>query len=293
MFSFRAPELSAGSLLVDPLRKESFKINDGAAMLWIPPNTKRVLVIRPSDTAPLPMKNFLPQDAAAVAAKFAIAHDESSKGEKGNEKKDFSVHGAKILTVDLRAFANRGFHDEVAGDGKGGWTDQGENSLHGEEWGRQVYRGVPFEIIRSDMNGGKGVIVLSSSSMKGDTPSGVSGIPLEESHASHVRRLFFLHATGWTEEGTEAMRYVLHRTDGSSTEIPIRCGKEIGDWWISEKQSDLSETTRIAWKNMENRGFWVTEWVNPEPEKPISSIEVRSSGNKPVPLVIAITAELQ
>jgi len=33
--------------------------------------------------------------------------------------------------LDLRAFVNRGFQDDVAGDGKGGWTDEGfDRDLH-------------------------------------------------------------------------------------------------------------------------------------------------------------------
>ena len=31
--------------------------------------------------------------------------------------------------ADLSGQANMGFYDEVAGDGKGGWTDQGENDM--------------------------------------------------------------------------------------------------------------------------------------------------------------------
>jgi hypothetical protein len=36
---------------------------------------------------------------------------------------------AKIVPLDLRARVNMGFKDDKSGDGKGGWTDQGDNDF--------------------------------------------------------------------------------------------------------------------------------------------------------------------
>jgi len=204
---------------------------------------------------------------------------------------DYTIDGSKILPIDLRETANRAFADSVAGDGKGGWTDEGENSIHGEEWGRQSYRGVPFEIIRHDMNGGNAIISLASKKNHG-VPDRVTGIRIGERGAEKVRRLFFLHAAGWGGGKGNVMSYVLHHPDGSRTEIPIRTGMEVGDWWISSKQKDLSDHTKIAWRNAEGRGFWAFEWVNPHPEKPVTSLDVVSANENPIPIVVAITAEL-
>ncbi len=45
-----------------------------------------------------------------------------------------------FMTLDLRAVVNMGWQDEVAGDGKGGWTDQGDNDMRQVTPGRQVNR---------------------------------------------------------------------------------------------------------------------------------------------------------
>ena len=60
----------------------------------------------------------------------------------------FDVDRNNVRMLDLTKQANRAFEDKVAGDGEGGWTDQGENSLRGMEWGVHEWAGVPFEIIR-------------------------------------------------------------------------------------------------------------------------------------------------
>ena len=50
----------------------------------------------------------------------------------------------------------------LQGDGKGGWTDQGDNDLRQIRVGRQELLGVPFELIDSATNGGKAVLTLGS-----------------------------------------------------------------------------------------------------------------------------------
>ena len=65
-------------------------------------------------------------------------------------------------TLDLTAVANRGFADDVSGDGKGGWTDQGaQNDLSGFDLrGKSNLKGVEFDIIDPEKNGGRSCVVL-------------------------------------------------------------------------------------------------------------------------------------
>lgn len=288
---FKCAELEESSAaMVDPFNKEKIEIKDGVATLWLAPNTKRVLIIGKSTEL---AKRFgpLPVLTEADAVKKVEILAQAAKAQVKANSNDFKFDGAKMLTIDLREAANRAFADSVAGDGKGGWTDEGENSLHGEEWGRQTYRGVPFEIIRYDMNGGNAIISLASKKNHG-VPDRVTGLRVGERGGEKLRRLFFLHDAGWGSAGGNVMSYVLRHPDGTKTEIPIRCGVEVGDWWISAKQKDLSDRVKVAWRNAENRGFWAYEWVNPNPDKPVASIDIVSANENPIPIVIAITAEL-
>ena len=56
-----------------------------------------------------------------------------------------------------------GFADDTAGDGKGGWTDQGgSNDLRVFPVGRRLYNDVIFDVIDPKTNNGKSCLVLSS-----------------------------------------------------------------------------------------------------------------------------------
>ena len=65
----------------------------------------------------------------------------------------------EIIYLDLSKAANRSLADDVAGDGKGGWTDQGpELDMRNLPTGDQVIGGVPFRIAR----GPKAVVAVQA-----------------------------------------------------------------------------------------------------------------------------------
>ena len=84
----------------------------------------------------------------------------------GGKEKSYLLDLDKCFYVDLKPYVNKSFKDEVDADKKGGWTDQGENDLrhmpvgddnpenkywqlvyHQEIKGKQIFLGVPFEVI--------------------------------------------------------------------------------------------------------------------------------------------------
>jgi hypothetical protein len=48
-------------------------------------------------------------------------------------------------TLDLKPIVNMDWRDEIWGDGKGGWTDQGDNDLRQIRVGRRELLGVLFD----------------------------------------------------------------------------------------------------------------------------------------------------
>ncbi len=204
--------------------------------------------------------------------------------------KAFSVDPARVRFLDLRAFANRSYGDTVAGDGKGGWTDQGENHLRHAPWGPTDCNGVPFDFIRPDQNDDRACVMLRSTHLP-DLPDAVRGI------AANLRAdaLYFLHAGAWVQKDAEGFRYVVHYADGASETVPMVGGVDFGDWWVDTRRLRMARSARryhTGWANSESKGFHVLRWENPHPEKTIATIDIESACGETVPIVEAITAEM-
>ncbi len=62
------------------------------------------------------------------------------------------ISAADFTPLSITEYCNSGFVDETpAGDGKGGWTDQGkENSLSGFPQGKVEFNEIPFQIPQGD-----------------------------------------------------------------------------------------------------------------------------------------------
>ena len=67
-----------------------------------------------------------------------------------------------MTPLPLKSIANRAFADQTAGDGKGGWTDQGEQSLRGIVPQRS-YGGMEFDIPAS----GNAVVTFTPERLRG------------------------------------------------------------------------------------------------------------------------------
>jgi hypothetical protein len=87
---------------------------------------------------------------------------------------------------------------------------------------------VPFRI--------DGAILVGPGETEGELTGGkvtvarsVTGIPVERK----AERLYFLHGThfGSRMERAKIGAYVVHYADGMKTEIPIRDGVDVADWW--------------------------------------------------------------
>ena len=135
---------------------------------------------------------------------------------------DFKVDGVKAVPVDLAKAANRAFADDVAADGKGGWTDQGpENDLRMRKPGTVKVDGLPFEISASGA-------VVTAGKMR-SFPAESASLALPENRAGAVN---LLHASAWTPKAGETLGVIVAEyADGSAERIPVIARTDCGNWW--------------------------------------------------------------
>ena len=134
----------------------------------------------------------------------------------------FELRRLGVQVVDLAPAANMGFADEVAGDGKGGWTDQGPaNDLRMLKPGKLTVGGVDFTVADPAGNGGRSAVVLGRKFPHEATVK-LSG---------SGRWLFLLHALAWPG-GKKAGALAVTFADGSRQEIPVENGRDVGNWWM-------------------------------------------------------------
>ena len=165
------------------------------------------------------------------------------------------------VPLDLRDIANAGFADETAGDGKGGWTDQGPaNDLRMLKPGTQLMDRMPFAILDPEKNGGKSCVMLAGSARPG-FPEEVCG-----------SRLYLLHAIAWPGQEVGSVKVVYR--DGSADTFEVRGGREVGNWWAPV----ACPNGEVVW-TAENATAYVGLFRSRFPlrERPLARIEFHSA----------------
>lgn len=280
--------LPPGSSAADLIRNRALPVRNGRALLLLEPQNRAIIgaggkAELEAAFGPLPplTRSELEREADALAA--AVRAERAARAAAAFR---YEVDPAQTAPLDLREHCNRGFADSVAGDGKGGWTDQGrDNSLGGVPWGTLEFLGVPCELIRFDQNDNRTCIMLHSKSVRSELPVSVENIPVN----AKVRSLVFFHTAAWFQNGREAMRYRIRYASGRTLELPVVCGENIGDWWMGSANYAVNHL--VAWKNRENRGFYGWRWVNPAPEDEIRSFDIVGNDGEIIPAVLAVSAE--
>ncbi len=130
-------------------------------------------------------------------------------------------------TVNIRDAVNMGFRDEVEGDGKGGWTDQGANDLRMIKPGVQKFCGVDFDIIDEKKNSGKACLAMQGPSR--DYFLKEADIKLPD---ASYKYLYILHSIAWAPQnevstGTLTVKYA----DGSESVFESINKKQVANWW--------------------------------------------------------------
>lgn len=229
--------------------------------------------------------------------------------------------GAKIDVAPQREFtyfpvslinhANRAFFDPEAGDGVGGWTDQGpKNDMsfflinHTGKYNgmdvtsvkfpvSQTFADRPFLLIDPTRNNGKAVLTFTGGGHDPKALTEVKGITVNRKATT----LWFLQTACWAnnikDAGKAQLRYVIHYADGTQVDFDQRIGIELAEWW---DPTNLP-AAKVAWSGRNDMhspiGIFSTPWENPYPEKVITSIDaIGNLGNAQV-VLLAITGGVE
>lgn len=199
---------------------------------------------------------------------------------------NFVIIQERALLLDLSKQVNRGFRDEKAGDGIGGWTDQGSNDFQQMPSGELVAAGIPFRIIDPETNSGNGCIALRGKPCPA-YPAEALGIPVN----AKVTAFYFLHTLGYGSAGLAGI-YRINYADGSCADYKLEGGVNIGDWWgparLPEAVPGIVRTNAYG----SEIGLYVSRWINPRPDVEVKSIDCLAVSESPsIPLLVAVTAE--
>jgi hypothetical protein len=193
----------------------------------------------------------------------------------------------RSFAVDLTPLFNRALRDKTAGDGVGGWTDQGPNDLRNMPVGNRRFEGVPFAV----GTGTLAAVALASPQVK--IPGAPREVVIPVGRAA--RALYFLHTAAWTGDKTLA-RYTI-RAGGRTHELPIRHGLEMVDWWSpvlwQEAEALESHGTFVAWQGANGTvskvTVFATRWDNPAPDQVIESVTLAAGDGVAAVFLLAIT----
>ena len=176
------------------------------------------------------------------------------------------------VPVDLSKQANMGFRDEVEGDGKGGWIDEGDNDIRSLKPGTVEACGLRFRVLDAASNSGRSCLVFGGPQHEYFLRNAELSVPGESSEC-----LYLLHAAAWTPTTSEpAGTICVEYADGTQDEHTVLCGRDVGNW-LSPKQLPNGA---IAWTGVNERskiGLYMSKFKLQD--KPVQRLQLIGSGN--------------
>lgn len=149
-----------------------------------------------------------------------------------NSAGTFRMRNLKVETagvpVQIRSVANMALKDEIAGDGKGGWTDQGPGRdgrcFFGNLYSKS-FAGIPIDAEPE----GNGVLVMNSKHFEAGPPAvDIPVVPAEK-----AKSLYLLHTLAWGPAlfDKRAGSIVLRDRCGREQRIPVVYNHDVADWY--------------------------------------------------------------
>ena len=194
--------------------------------------------------------------------------------------------------LDLSRHANMGYRDSAAGDGKGGWSDQGPyNDAGNFQFKRKICGGIPFRILNPAENNGKSVLVFQSRRF----PNGLKSAKCDLSNTGTSGRwLYLLHTLTWGHGFQKTAGFIdLTGKNGKKQTITVRGGKDVADWWCPTRIENAFPAS--LWQNASGGtvGVYGTKFkLDPELGE-LADITFRASNDSAIWLVLGATLSEQ
>ena len=137
--------------------------------------------------------------------------------------------------LDISPIADRPVRDDIADDGRGGWTDQGaQNDLRMFRPGSYSYKTIRFQVKKPSVIAIAGKNRTMPVEMRElDLPAGTG-----------AKTLALLHTSAWTPREAPLGEIEVVYADTGIQRIPVIGGTDCGNWW---NPGDLYNA-KVAWK---------------------------------------------
>ncbi len=201
----------------------------------------------------------------------------------GPEKKgsiyldNLSVTEISFENPAIEAPVKRSLKDDISGDGKGGWTDQGEADLRNLKDGIQQFCGIPFDIKAAS----EGVVSLSRRPGFGESAI--------VKYSGKSDWIYVLNTCAWAQPESPVGSMKINYSDKSSSSLPFIAGANSGDWWNGNASKAGIASLSLACPAKSPVYLFVSPFRNPEPSKEIVSIEFKTASDKVMWFIFALS----
>jgi len=214
-----------------------------------------------------------------LSCKLADAKDEAAPLAGGGAEPVKRVGKPNNLPdtfVNISSAANMGFAYDKAGDGKGGWSDQGSQSdFSGFDTSRTDYRGVLFSIIDPRKNDGRAVLTFKSDNISPEIK--LDRVTFQTGGAK-AQYLYLLHTACFVHNAGETVGTVTIKTkSGRTVEHKLTTGRDLADWWDPGYLPNGLVAYRKQNKSA-NVGLYLSKFAVGEDAEEIESVTFATAG---------------
>lgn len=185
----------------------------------------------------------------------------------------------------LQKVANMAFQDKKAGDGTGGWSDQGpqnDGSPFLTEFWRKEYRGIPFSVRKN----GKAVLTMASEHF----PSGPQEIAVPLDRPAAGKYLYLLHTLCWGDtKQKKAVGQLEVIGEKGKEKLSVTSGVHVGDWWSPARLSNGIPALTVRVPGRGSRTLYATRLELKQDLGKITALRFLSAKAEAVWIVCAAT----